>query len=213
MSEKIWYQDLPGLFTPKNYYVILPLTSLTLEEKLNAIVRFFIYLGILLSLVMADANHLFWGITALVVSVVIYKYQRSTKERVQGYLVGKNVDVIDDTVCKRTTVENPFMNPTVDEYGTHVNYENACPIHNEVVYEKINDNFHKRLFQDCSDIYDKMSSQRQFYTMPNTSIPNDQDSFAKWVYGSPPTCKEGNGFACMSQTMDDALRRAGNGSG
>jgi hypothetical protein len=213
MSEKIWYEDVPGLFTSKNYYIIIPLQSLTFEEKLNAIVRFFIYLGVILALVMSNANHLLWGIIALAITVIVYKYQKNTKERVQDYLKDKQVDVIDNSVCKRTTVENPFMNPSVDEYGTKVNYETACPIENETVYEKINDNFHKRLFQDCSDIYDKMSSQRQFYTMPNTSVPNDQESFAQWVYGSPPTCKEGNGFACMTQSFDDAQRRSGNGSG
>jgi hypothetical protein len=213
MSEKIWYEDVPGLFTAKNYYIIIPLQSLTFEEKLNAIVRFFIYLGVILSLVMSNATHLLWGIIALATTVVVYKYQQKTKERVQDYLKDKKVDVIDNSVCKRTTVDNPFMNPSVDEYGTKVNYETACPIENESVYEKVNDNFHKRLFQDCSDIYDKMSSQRQFYTMPNTSVPNDQEGFAQWVYGSPPTCKEGNGFACMTQSFDDAQRRAGNGSG
>lgn len=213
MSEKIWYEDLPGLFTANNFYVILPLVSLTFEERLNAIVRFFIYLGVILALVRRSANHLFWGISALVITVAVYKYQQETKERVQGYLKDKRVDVLDNTVCKRTTVDNPFMNPTVDEYGTKTGYENACPIHNKKVYKRVNDNFHKRLFQECSDIYDKMSSQRQFYTMPNTSIPNDQEGFAQWVYGTPPTCKEGNGFACMSQTFDDAQRRAGNGSG
>lgn len=213
MSEKIWYQDLPGLFTAENYYVILPLQSLTFEERLNSLVRFFIYFGVILMLVRGSTIHLFWGIIALLVTAIVYKYYRSTGERVQGYLEEKNIDVIDSTVCKRTTVENPFMNPSVDEYGTSINYKNACPIDNDKVYDKMNDNFHERLFQDCSDIYDKMSSQRQFYTVPNTSIPNDQDGFAKWVYGSPPTCKEGNGFACMTQTFDDAQRRAGNGSG
>ena len=213
MTEKIWYEDVPGLFTAKNYYIIIPLQSLTFEEKLNAIVRFFIYFGVILALVMSNATHLLWGILALTITVIVYKYQQNTKERVQDYLKDRNVDVIDNSICKRTTVENPFMNPSVDEYGTKVNYETACPIENESVYQKINDNFHKRLFQDCSDIYDKMSSQRQFYTMPNTSVPNDQEGFAQWVYGSPPTCKEGNGFACMTQSFDDAQRRAGNGSG
>lgn len=213
MSEKIWYEDVPSLFTATNYYVILPLQNLTFEEKMNSIVRFFIYFGIIMSLIRMSANHLFWGIIALLATAIIYRYQQSTKKRVQGYLTEKNVDVIDNAVCKRTTVDNPFMNPSVDEYGTEVNYENACPIYNEKVYNKMSDNFHERLFQDCSDIYDKMSSQRQFYTVPNTSIPNDQEGFAKWVYGSPPTCKEGNGFGCMTQTFDDAQRRAGNGSG
>lgn len=209
MSEKIWYQDVPNFFTLKNYYVILPLQSLTFEEKLNAIARFFIYFGVIMALVRSNTVHLFWGITALVVTVIIYQYHVKTKERVQNYMKSQNVDVIDNSVCKRTTVDNPFMNPSVDEYGTKTNYETACPITNQKVYDKINDNFNERLFQDCGDIYSKEASQRQFYTVPNTSIPNNQDGFAKWLYSTPPTCKEGNGFACMSQTFDDAQRFTG----
>lgn len=210
MAEKIWYQDLPGFFTVKNYYVILPLQNLTFEEKLNAIARFFIYFGVIMALVRSDGTHLFWGIIALMVTVIIYQYHVKTKTRIDRYLKTKDVEVVDNAVCKRTTVENPFMNPTVDEYGTKTNYENACPITNSKIYEKMSDNFHERLFQDSSDIYGKMASQRQFYTVPNTSIPNNQDGFAKWLYSTPPTCKEGNGFACMSQSFDDAQRRTGN---
>ena len=210
MAEKIWYQDLPGLFTLRNYYIILPLQSLTFEEKLNAIVRFFVYFGIIMSLVRTNANHILWGIITLVITAIIYQYYTGTKFRIEKYLEGEDIDVIDNTVCKRTTVENPFMNPTVNEYGTKTKYENACPITNEKINDKIDENFNERLFQDCSDIYGKMASQRQFYTVPNTSIPNDQEGFAKWLYSTPPTCKEGNGFACMSQTFDDAQRRTGN---
>ena len=39
-----------------------------------------------------------------------------------------------------------------------------------------------------------MNSQRQFYTMPNTTIPNAQDDFAKWLYANPKTCKEDQEF-------------------
>jgi hypothetical protein len=210
MQEKIWYQDLSLFFTQKNYYIILPLQDLTFEEKLNAICRFFIYFGVIMSLITRNANHLLWGIFALLLSIIIYQYHIKSIKRIEKYLKEEDVDVIDNTICKRTTVDNPFMNPTVDEYGTKTNYEFACPITNEKVYNKMDTNFHERLFQDCGDIYGKMASQRQFYTVPNTSIPNDQEGFAKWLYSTPPTCKEGNGFACMSQSFDDAQRRTGN---
>ena len=32
--------------------------------------------------------------------------------------------------------------------------------------------------------------ERQFYTTPINTIPNDQTEFAKWLYDSGPTCKE-----------------------
>ena len=51
---------------------------------------------------------------------------------------------------------------------------------------------------DIDDIYSKYNSQRQFYTMPNTSIPNKQKEFALWLYNRGPTCKEGNGYQCFA---------------
>ena len=47
---------------------------------------------------------------------------------------------------------------------------------------------------DVNDVFGKMNSQRQFYTMPSTTIPNAQDDFAKWLYLNPKTCKEDQDF-------------------
>ena len=52
---------------------------------------------------------------------------------------------------------------------------------------------------DVNDIFGKNNSQRQFYTVPGNQVPNDQGSFAQWLYGTPKTCKEGNSIACLSQ--------------
>ena len=41
----------------------------------------------------------------------------------------------------------------------------------------------------------KYSDQRHFFTTANTTIPNDQKSFAEFAYGTGPTCKE-NGIKC-----------------
>ena len=48
-----------------------------------------------------------------------------------------------------------------------------------------------------SDIFGKNNSQRQFYTMPVTTIPNNQTQFANWLYKTEPTCKENNGESCL----------------
>ena len=52
-----------------------------------------------------------------------------------------------------------------------------------------------------NDIYNNRNSQRQYYTMPNTQIPNDQTSFARWLYATPPSCKEGNGLQCAANQL------------
>ena len=39
---------------------------------------------------------------------------------------------------------------------------------------------------------------RQFIVNPIRTIPNKQMEFAKWCYGRPKTCKEGNGLQCVA---------------
>ena len=59
-------------------------------------------------------------------------------------------------------------------------------------------NFNKNLYRDLTDVYGKNNSQRQFYTTPITTVPNDQNSFANWLYRSEKTCKEGDGNRCSA---------------
>jgi hypothetical protein len=66
----------------------------------------------------------------------------------------------------------------------------ACDTTNPEVKQKMDEMFNHNLFKDVNDVFGKMNSQRQFYTMPNTTIPNAQDDFAKWLYLNPKTCKE-----------------------
>jgi len=46
---------------------------------------------------------------------------------------------------------------------------------------------------------------RNFHSMPNTSIPNNQKDFAMFCYGSMKSCKEADEGACSKN-----LRRLGN---
>jgi hypothetical protein len=97
------------------------------------------------------------------------------------------------------TIDNPYMNVLLTDYTENPNREalsklNAYP--NERLQKDIDDKFNYNLYRDVEDIFDRMSSQRQFYTMPVTTIPNEQGKFANWLYKTPPTCKEGNGAQC-----------------
>jgi len=201
--EQIWYNDLSQLFTAQNYFEILPLDHMTFEEKLNSLVRLFIYLGVFLALVRADYRFLFLGILGALISIILNEYQVSRRRQAEKFLEDKQLDVVDNAVCARSTIENPFMNPSIVDITENPNRPPACGVENQRVQKQIQNNFNARLFRDVSDVYDRMSSQREFYTVPNTIIPNDQESFAKWCYGTGPTCKEGNGFQCYERTNPD----------
>ena len=59
---------------------------------------------------------------------------------------------------------------------------------------------YKNIFRDANDLYDRGLSIRQFYTIPGKTIPNDQNTFAQWLYNTnnnKKSCKEGNQIRCI----------------
>jgi len=98
------------------------------------------------------------------------------------------------------TARNPFMNVLLDEYKYNPRRPEAVSVGNEAVKQTLDDYFRVQWFSDPTDVYGKNQSQRQFVTQPSTSIPNDQGSFANWLYKIPgKTCKEGGRSACTTQ--------------
>ena len=93
--------------------------------------------------------------------------------------------------CNREpTPNNPFMNVLVSDYmkdqKKHYNDLGACDIESSSTKEKIEENFNDNLFRDIGDVFSKNASDRQYYTTPNTQIPNNQTEFAHWLYKSSP---------------------------
>jgi hypothetical protein len=197
-TDKIWYENINNFITSKNYFEILPSSTMSLESKLNALTRLSIYISIILALIKIDYTYLFIGIIALILSVIIYNFQNKQRLSNERFMDKNNIEVIDNKVCLRSTVNNPFMNPSLTDYSANYDKCNigACDLTNPKVSQSIENNFNSKLFRDVSDLYGKMSSQRQYYTMPVTTIPNDQTGFAEWLYKAPPTCKEGNSQEC-----------------
>lgn len=107
-------------------------------------------------------------------------------------------DIYDDNDCKLPSIDNPFGNVMITDIG-NPKFKKACDSYNNnMVKRDIKKDFEDGLYMDVNDIYSKKNSQRQFYTMPNTDIVNDQGGFAKWCYMTPPTCKEGNSLQCSA---------------
>jgi len=80
-KEQIWYKDVMNFITPANMLNIIPVQSFTLEQKLNAITRFFIYLGVILALLRRDARYLMFGVLAATIVYPIYEFEQKEKMR------------------------------------------------------------------------------------------------------------------------------------
>jgi hypothetical protein len=81
------------------------------------------------------------------------------------------------------------MNPILNDFNTE-NVPYPVNSDDEIIKQKINLTYNKDLFKDVSDLYDAKNVERQFFTIPGGSIPNDQQKFAEWCYKTPYTCKE-----------------------
>jgi len=99
------------------------------------------------------------------------------------------------------TSRNLFMNILLDDIKYHPQRPVAASVDQPEVAQTMDDYFRIQWFSDPTDVFGKNQGQRQFITQPSTTVPNDQGSFANWLYKIPgKTCKEGGRAACVSGT-------------
>ena len=104
------------------------------------------------------------------------------------------------------TSRNPFMNILLDDIKYHPHRPPAAPGSDPSVKQVWDDYFRIQWHSDPTDVFGKKQNQRQFITQPSTTVPNDQGSFANWLYKIPgKTCKEGGRAACLAGTDGGVL--------
>jgi hypothetical protein len=112
--------------------------------------------------------------------------------------------LFEDVIGEQVTypnAKNPFMNVLVDEIKYNPTRPSAATVFDPSVSIQLEDFFKTQFINDPTDVFNKSQGQRQFYTMPSTTVPNDQESYQNWLYKIPgKTCKEGNRLACSSST-------------
>ena len=125
------------------------------------------------------------------------------------YLESEDVNM-SEAIFDEPTPENPFSNVMMTDYDYNPNKKSAPPAFNKNVSEKILEDAKQlvvksnpdqpdiadKLFKDLGEQYVFEQSLRPFNSNPSTTIPNDQQAFTEFCYGSMVSCKEGNPFAC-----------------
>lgn len=207
-TKDIFWLNKPNiLIDPNRLNEFFPHPIMTEVEQLNAITRFSIYLGVILALIKLNLNYLYIPVVGFIVTFLIYNNNSELKknENQDRYELYKNKSKRNkNVVYVKPTFDNPFMNPNILDIHTNPNreaYSKKSFIDNIEIKKEIEDKFNYNLYQDANDIFNKSNSQRQFYTTPVTTIPNKQDDFANWLYGTPDTCKENNGYKCVNNQI------------
>ena len=205
--EQIWFKDLRGFMTEANFMIFFPSTGMSFAEQLNAILRFSIYLSLIIMLVKKDTAILFAPILCAIITYLLYSVEETKKTNDSRILEGMHLREEKQTrnVCQKPTPDNPFMNVLMSDYKDNPTRASACKLQGRAKNEAKR-YFDRNLYRDVDDIFQKNASDRQWYTNPSTTIPNDASGFAQWLYGTPPTCKEGNGSKCYRNLHNNFVR-------
>jgi hypothetical protein len=196
-----WIHDINQLLKP----VLIPTDYMSIDEKLNTLTRLIIFICVILALILREVRIILLMIVLMIVIVIIYNFQNDYSKGVDSFLNENDLQVIDNSICTKPTKDNPFMNPRLTSIGEDV--PKACPITDKQVAENIDELFDSSIFKNVDDIYDRSTSKRQFYTVPASKIPNDQTTFANWLYGRSKSCKENNGDQCYKNIYTDLRAR------
>lgn len=196
------------------------------STALNSLTRFGIYIGLLLAVLGRSTLYLLVPVLAIILAISLFYGMKNQgtlrtgvfpntlldKPTFQEGFTSRNT-IIEGTDAADKVLENiiglesrtdpnapnPFMNVLINEIGDYPTKPPAKFNTSTPVKESLDDLFKTKVYGDPGDVWNRNQGQRQFYTMPSTSIPNDRDSFQNWLYRIPgKTCKEGNTSVCTT---------------
>ena len=158
---------------------------------LNKLIIFISVISLIIYLSCGKISVLLTGF--ICVFFISYVKNDKSKRFESFFIEGNSQDYLAKT---NPTKENPLMNVDLSKDNPNrppaeksylPNVENTI---NNFVKENANESVNDNLFRDVGDEIELNHSMRQFYTTPNTTIPNDQKSFGNFCDGNMPSDKD-----------------------
>lgn len=195
IDDKFWKYDYAILYNRNRLVEFVPTKDMTVNEKLNALTRLAIYASVLLILYFQNIEYIY---IALITMIIIYMIHSNHPQH-----GGDNQ--VKPCPLQAPSKNNPFMNVLMTDYADHPQRKPAADVEDGRVKAEMETNFSNGLYRNSDDIWDRSNSQRQYYTNPSTTIPNDVDTFMKWCYNTPYTCKDNNLENCGRYNPNNVL--------
>jgi len=201
--------DLNQIFNSKEVLNFWPTSSQSAKQRTLATTRFIIYATCIIYLIQRDPRIFALGVLVLGVLYYLYANNMITDGNVK-VANGRQANILNPEVVLPTR-ENPMGNVLMTDYVDDPDRPSAAwypSVRTEVQQEwsKIHP------FEKIRD------AERNFYTMPVSTIPGDQTAFAEASFGKKfaPMCKDQGGNACDPDNFnfhfpETTQMRAGNG--
>lgn len=205
---EFWINDPHILFNNKYIFELYPKDDMTRIQRFNAISRAIIFLTMLILFISRDYKIIIFSVITLSAIVFVYYFLNKQEKNKESF---SNNDLYEQYKDNFTNPENnnPLMNVLLPEIQDNPYRNQAAPSYNNKVDYLINestknmvkknfndDKIDERLFNDLGDKIQLENSMRQFFTNPNTTVPNNQKEFAEFCYGNMASCKDGDNELC-----------------
>jgi hypothetical protein len=177
--ESLWIDDPAKLFTKETWSKFVPTSSMDIPTAMNAIVRFTVYISIILFMAKGSTAYLLTIPLVLLLTVLVVKFFPSART-LEAFTEKATATIKQYTY---PSAKNPFMNPLLTEILDNPNRPEAAPITSNEVKRQIEKAFKQTsdLYMDTSDKFDLAQSMRTFTTVQSGVIPNDQDGFLQFL--------------------------------
>ena len=192
-GDDFWYENPAILFDRDRAFDILPSAGASFSQQMNSLVR----LSLIYSVIVFALRGSLWSLS-VPLTTMLGTWLASARE-----VEGARSSLLDalpsgscladqepgpmpcraadrgEAECVAPTEDNPFMNVSpVDDRDR----PGACDPLDPAVAAEIDSNFERDMYLGTDDVWARKSQSRQFMTMPSTTIPNDQTSFAEALY-------------------------------
>lgn len=189
----IWFNDPVGfLFNENNWFRLIPVADATVEDQMNAVFMFALYFTIGVLVIKRDIRIIYVFLVVCLLTWLFYRHHKmeqfDTKAMEDKANVKKNL--YRNEYCVKPSKDNPFMNLSLKDMNEFPTSPKACNLSRSDVSAEAQKYFDEGLPRQLDDVFRKNASDRQFFTMPSTTLPNDIDNFKSFVYKIPPTLKQ-----------------------
>lgn len=220
-SEKFWLENPCILIT--NFCKFNPLSSFTnkkFSNNMNAYTRLIIIITIVIYAISKELNYIFIGIFLIILIIIMYYSLKKDSFEVipsnfpfikdnNNYNIEQKTSKLlnDEKLPRRESnyfdtqemINNPAKNVPITDYDVEQEYSKST--RSDATMSKFIDG---KMFQTSDQwIFDR--NTQPFYTTANSSVPNDQTSFANWLYGTENICKEGSIYMHRTGTPQQTL--------
>jgi hypothetical protein len=152
---------------------------MSVDESLNAVVRFTVYLSFLLFVCSMEVRYFVYIPVIMAITVGLHQLYPRTTKIAESFRMGTAISSFAGEEKTMPTQENPFMNPTLVDINENPQRKPAADPTEVSVRDEVNRQFAQtsNIYLDTTDVFQQVQAQRNFYTVPE----DDQEGLLEFL--------------------------------